>query len=242
VQRLTEFQSPEGYEYEALELNIACPRGPSGGPVFDPERPDRVLGLVTTNRESYTLATRETRDERKGSEAFEVHVTEERAIINYDIALHLDASMDWFNVHVPRRGGPLFEEQPSAPPISGGALTFDAVEAAHVFMAHAADIWYACKIAPDNTVVRAEVEYTGRSFAVAPVPLSTGAPIHRRTGPLPSPWFVEFGPKSDMRGIHDTIEEWLAVGGYTQLTLLEGNASGYIAWARSQWRRQSDRG
>lgn len=54
-QRLFVHHSSSGYKYRAGELSFPAPSGLSGGPVYRPEAPPMVSGLVAENFESTTL-------------------------------------------------------------------------------------------------------------------------------------------------------------------------------------------
>jgi hypothetical protein len=54
-QRFFEFESPSNFHYTAGEMSVPAPGGLSGGPVFRADAPQVVMGLVTTNHDSYTI-------------------------------------------------------------------------------------------------------------------------------------------------------------------------------------------
>ncbi len=96
-QRLLEHRSHLGYQYVASELNIGCPAGLSGGPVFRPGAPVMLTGMVTENLESMTMLHSVEEIQKNGS------VIRERyhSVINYGVALLLDRVADWLDSNVP---------------------------------------------------------------------------------------------------------------------------------------------
>ena len=100
LQRLFYYSSPlTRTTYPAFELNIPCPRGLSGGPVFVTEGDFEVMGIVTENLESTNYRFEE--------EAVTIDGTTERIvynqIINYGVALQLGPYVDWIDETVRRR-------------------------------------------------------------------------------------------------------------------------------------------
>ena len=84
IQRPFLFQR-SAYRYSAFELSFPCPPGLSGGPIFLPEDPATVLGIVTENFETYTVlheSQSETEDGR--TTRFEA-----RSVITYGVASNL---------------------------------------------------------------------------------------------------------------------------------------------------------
>ena len=89
---------PKSYMYRAAELNIQCPLGLSGAPLFLRETPDVVIGVVAENLESCTEVTRtephEVEDETTDSKA-EVFVY--RRITAYGVCCLLQPNLEWIN-------------------------------------------------------------------------------------------------------------------------------------------------
>lgn len=54
-QRFMQYKSHMGYAYFAGELSTPCPGGLSGGPLFRPDAPEMLTGLVAENIEAATL-------------------------------------------------------------------------------------------------------------------------------------------------------------------------------------------
>jgi hypothetical protein len=94
LQRLFYYSSPVTQTaYPALELNIPCPSGLSGGPVFVTEGDFEVMGIVTENLESTNYRYQEetvTRDNTTEKTTYQY-------IINYGVALQLGPYVDWIN-------------------------------------------------------------------------------------------------------------------------------------------------
>jgi hypothetical protein len=100
VQRLFCYSSPiTQTSYPALELNIPCPVGLSGGPVFVTEGDFSVMGIVTENLESTNYRSEEeTVTNRRMTER-----TVYKQIINYGVAIQLAPYVDWIDETVKRR-------------------------------------------------------------------------------------------------------------------------------------------
>lgn len=96
-QRFFEYRSPLGYSYLAGELSIRTPTGLSGGPVFLPEHPDYVVGVVAENIESSTHR-RTIANVVNGSSTFSEVV---RSVIDYGICVMLDEVREWLDEHIP---------------------------------------------------------------------------------------------------------------------------------------------
>ena len=96
-QRILEHNSHLGYAYVAAELNIGCPAGLSGGPVFRPGATVMLTGIVTENLESMTMLHSVEEIQQDGA------IVRERYhnVINYGVALLLDRVGDWLNGIVP---------------------------------------------------------------------------------------------------------------------------------------------
>ena len=82
------------YKYEASELNIACPRGLSGGPIFSVYEPQKVIGVVTENLEASTIIF----EEEKHSSGEHVYY---QKYVEYGVAVLLDPIKDWLNEKIP---------------------------------------------------------------------------------------------------------------------------------------------
>lgn len=91
LQRFFYHKSRLGYVYPALELNIPCPRGLSGGPVFVTEGAFEVMGVVTENHESMNYRHSEEEKTEDGVTERTVYQT----VINYGVAVELDSHVDW---------------------------------------------------------------------------------------------------------------------------------------------------
>lgn len=98
-QRYMEHQSHMKYNYVAGELNIACPGGLSGGPLFRPGAPQMLTGIVTENLEATTLLDSEERILEGGVQ----HHDHYRRVINYGVAIMLDRVGNWIDENVPPR-------------------------------------------------------------------------------------------------------------------------------------------
>jgi len=93
-QRLISYSSPLAKTtYPAFELNIPCPGGLSGSPVFVTENEYEVMGLVTENLESTSYRSEEESLTTDGSTERIVH----KNMITYGIALQLGPYVDWIN-------------------------------------------------------------------------------------------------------------------------------------------------
>jgi hypothetical protein len=83
--------------YAAIELNIPCPGGLSGGPVFRSNALPIVTGLVTDNLESHTTLDAGEEERIPGR----VKSTEMRRVITYGVALRLGSLAGWLDEHIP---------------------------------------------------------------------------------------------------------------------------------------------
>jgi hypothetical protein len=90
----------EKYRYFAGELSIACPRGLSGGPVFRPEMPDEVLGVVTEDLDVGTIEHSVETEEDDGQR----YSLETKRIISYGLAVVLIEVNDWLTQNIPTAG------------------------------------------------------------------------------------------------------------------------------------------
>lgn len=98
-QRFFAYQSRLGYTYQAGEMNIACPGGLSGGPVFSTYNVSSgvVYGVVTENLQSFTTLDTIEEIELGGNRSRLTY----REVINYGICLMLGAYEDWLRGHIP---------------------------------------------------------------------------------------------------------------------------------------------
>ena len=100
LQRIFYYSSPVSRTtYPAFELNIPCPRGLSGGPVFVTEGDFEVMGIVTENLESTNYRSEEEALTRDGTTERTVY----SQIINYGVALQLGPYADWIDEMVKHR-------------------------------------------------------------------------------------------------------------------------------------------
>jgi hypothetical protein len=78
-----------GFRYRAGELSIPCPGGLSGGPLFRPEAPQMLTGMVTENLEAWTLldSVEEVQDNGR------LYKLESRRVLTYGLALMLDQAL-----------------------------------------------------------------------------------------------------------------------------------------------------
>jgi hypothetical protein len=99
-QRFFNFDSPAGYSYTAGELSIPAPAGLSGGPVFRPEAPSLITGIVTTNSESYS-----TLDWQEETHGEMTRVEAHHRVISYGLVAILSPLEEWLDQHIPHRKG-----------------------------------------------------------------------------------------------------------------------------------------
>lgn len=97
-QRFMHHKSQMGYSYIAAELSIACPEGLSGGPLFRPEAPVMLTGLVAENIEAATF-----RDSQEIEQPSGRVVREHWKVINYGVSVMLEPVNDWLDEHVSPR-------------------------------------------------------------------------------------------------------------------------------------------
>jgi len=98
-QRFMDYESVMGYRYVAGELNIPCPAGLSGGPLFRPEAPQMLTALATENVETSTWPESMEEEVRDGGTVRTTH----RRIISYGVSVILFHLLDWINEFVPPR-------------------------------------------------------------------------------------------------------------------------------------------
>jgi hypothetical protein len=96
-QRFLMHKSHLGFEYYAAEMNIGAPAGLSGGPLFHPDAPHMVTGLVTENLRSTTFLQAVEEVQEGGS----VHKTSVQEMINYGVALLFRSYSDFLDQHIP---------------------------------------------------------------------------------------------------------------------------------------------
>lgn len=95
-QRFFDHRSHMGCSYSAGELNIACPGGLSGSPLFRPEAHTVLTGLVTENLEASTeLWTEESEATNENKSTHLYH-----RVINYGVALMLDKHLNWIEENI----------------------------------------------------------------------------------------------------------------------------------------------
>jgi hypothetical protein len=98
-QRFINYRSRFGYTYKAGELNIPCPGGLSGGPLFRPGAFVMLLGLVTENLESTTFL-HSVEEIQKDGKILREHY---QNVINYGVCLMLDGIKEWLDANIPQR-------------------------------------------------------------------------------------------------------------------------------------------
>ncbi|MDD1779529.1 MAG: hypothetical protein LUQ65_15305, partial [Candidatus Helarchaeota archaeon] len=96
-QRFFDYRSYMGYRYIAGELNIPCPAGLSGSPLFRAYNQSMVTGMVTENIESTTMLD-EIEDTQKDGKTIEKIF---RKVITYGICLMLHDVRDWLDNNIP---------------------------------------------------------------------------------------------------------------------------------------------
>jgi Trypsin-like peptidase domain len=123
-QRFTDYESFMAYRCVVGALNIPCPAGLSGGPLFRPEAPQMLTALATENVETSTWPESIEEEVRDGGAVR----TTPRRIISYGVSVILFL-LDWINEFVPRpepapwltglrtpgRGGDASTRNPSSP-------------------------------------------------------------------------------------------------------------------------------
>ena len=93
VQRTFTYSSPLGYEYRAIETGFGVPAGMSGGPLFSPTSPSRVIGVATENHDSTTYL----RSVEEIQENGEVYRERAHHVIRYGLFVELEAMSDWLD-------------------------------------------------------------------------------------------------------------------------------------------------
>jgi S1-C subfamily serine protease len=95
IQRFMAHKSYQGYEYDALEMSIGAPAGLSGGPVFTPDAPWLIIGLVTENLRSTTFL-QAVQEIQAGGAVYRESLHE---TINYGVALRLESQAEFLDQH-----------------------------------------------------------------------------------------------------------------------------------------------
>jgi len=98
IQRFMLHRSHLGYEYTAAEMSIGAPAGLSGGPLFTPDAPWLIIGLVTENLRSTTFL-RSITEIQDGASVYKESFQE---FINYGVALVLQSQSDFLDEHIPQ--------------------------------------------------------------------------------------------------------------------------------------------
>lgn len=97
IQRFMRHKSRHGYEYDAVEMSIGAPAGLSGGPLFMPEAPFPIIGLVTENLRSTTFL-QSVSEIQEGDSVYKETVHE---MINYGVALELESLTQFLDQYIP---------------------------------------------------------------------------------------------------------------------------------------------
>lgn len=93
LQHYMTYTDPVGRQYEASEMSVPAPAGLSGSPVFFPDHPERVTGVVTTNIESYAVIDSVTEVDDNGR----VYKESSKRVVAYGVALQLEPLKGWIN-------------------------------------------------------------------------------------------------------------------------------------------------
>ncbi|MBB1052574.1 hypothetical protein ACTHRK_17895 [Dietzia cercidiphylli] len=93
LQHYMPYADPAGRQYEASEMSIPAPAGLSGSPVFFPDQPEMITGVVTTNIESYAVIDSVTEVDDDGR----VYRESSKRVVAYGVALQLDPLKEWIN-------------------------------------------------------------------------------------------------------------------------------------------------
>ncbi len=96
-QRLLAYKSALGYEYSAGETSTPFPEGMSGGPLFAPELPVSIIGLVTENFRT----GREHESTEEITEPGKYLRIERYAYIQYGVAVMLFDVREWLDKLAP---------------------------------------------------------------------------------------------------------------------------------------------
>ena len=98
-QRFFDHHSHLGYRYIAGELNIPCPAGLSGSPLFRLGAPSMLTGMVTENIESTKILDSVEEIQEDGEKYKHIY----QKIITYGICLMLHDVRDWLDKNIPKR-------------------------------------------------------------------------------------------------------------------------------------------
>lgn len=96
-QRFFDHRSHMGYRYIAGELNIPCPAGLSGSPLFRVTDPSMLTGIVTENIESTTTLEAVEEIQKDGKMIKNIY----QKVITYGICLMLHDARDWLDNNIP---------------------------------------------------------------------------------------------------------------------------------------------
>lgn len=83
------------------ELSVPCPLGLSGGPLFRPQTPPIVAGMVIGNLQTQSEPHSRAYVEKDGTVRGEQH----NRVLEYGVALMLDHVANWLDEHIPPRDG-----------------------------------------------------------------------------------------------------------------------------------------
>lgn len=97
-QRKFYHRSYRGFEYEAGEMNIPCPGGLSGAPIFRPDLLEEAVGMVTESNKSMTVLESVEEIQENGRTKLK---TINQSFIEYAVALLLHPHSDWLEQHAP---------------------------------------------------------------------------------------------------------------------------------------------
>jgi hypothetical protein len=100
----TRYRYSDRFNYDAVELSFPAPGGLSGGPVAILNPNDLLVGMVTTNHDSYTVTDSMDEIDESGKRT----IIEGRKIVSYGLALALDGVDDWLDSVVPRPYNPRY--------------------------------------------------------------------------------------------------------------------------------------
>lgn len=100
-QRFFMYQPSSFAMYVAGEMSVPAPSGLSGAPLLRPSAPQMLLGMVTTNYDSYTVQDQVEEIDRDGVPTR----YESRRIVSYGIALMLSRVAGWLRFAIPDVAG-----------------------------------------------------------------------------------------------------------------------------------------
>ncbi len=101
-QRFFTFDGLSGRKFFAGEMSIPAPAGLSGGPLWVPENPSKLIAIVSSNMESHSIIDSYEETTQDG----EVTRGEIRRQISYGVCVMLSEVGDWVWDRV-RNGGPV---------------------------------------------------------------------------------------------------------------------------------------